>query len=159
MSAEPTGKLARRLWPRPLCNTADKNNVWEKCSVYTHIHYTHQRRHLAQSRCCPQWVRECKKDETGRQLGWGGQPRWTDPVGKPQGGRHTTPAAYLLNVRFEWLSTLFIEATNQVIFYIFLLSILWKDQNQQCKILKNMYCLCMWLRFPLFHKPSLFKND
>ena len=95
-------KLARRLWTRPLCNAAAQNNVCES-AVCTHMHYTHQHRHLAQSRCCPQWVRERKKDETGRQLGWGGQPRWTDPVGKPQGGRHTTPAAYLLNVRFERL--------------------------------------------------------
>lgn len=39
----------------------------------------------------------------------GGQLRWTDPVGKPQAGRHTTAAVYLLNVGFERLSALFIE--------------------------------------------------
>ena len=33
-------------------------------------------------------------------------------MGKPQAGRHTTPAAYLLDARFERLSALFIEATR-----------------------------------------------
>lgn len=109
-------KPTRRLWPwtasvsRTTLRSRTMHSGNAGCAhTLTHACVTWSVDILAQARCCPQWVRECREDETGRQLGWEGSWEGQTPVGKPQAGRHTTAAAYLLNVGFERLSAPFIE--------------------------------------------------
>lgn len=84
----------------PPYNTADQNNVWGNA---------HKAQTFSAVQMLPPVSPRMQKGWDSQTAGVGGQLRRTDPVGKPRAGRHTTTAAYLLNVGFERLSTLFIE--------------------------------------------------
>lgn len=79
------------------------------CSVHAHTYITHTAQTFSAVQMLPPVSQRMQKGWDRQTAGVGGQLRWTDPVGKPQAGRHTTAAAYLLNVGFERLATLFIE--------------------------------------------------
>lgn len=117
MSAEPTGRLTRRLWPwTPLvyCPTLQTRTMCGgNCSVHAHTYITHTAQTFSAVQMLPPVSQRMQKGWDRQTAGVGGQLRWTDPVGKPQAGRHTTAAAYLLNVGFERLATLFIETRFQ----------------------------------------------
>lgn len=124
MSAEPTGRPTRTLWHYTLLvyknSTARQSDVRGN-AVYTHTHTLHTAQTFSRVQMLPPMSPRMQKGWGRQTAGVGVLLRWTDPVGKPQAGRHTTATTYLLNVGFERLSALYVETS------------FWKNKHGRCR--------------------------